>query len=202
MIDAVVVGSGPNGLSRRCVLAQAGCRVMVFEANATAGGGPGSAALTLPGFTHDTCSAVHPFAIASPFWQTLPLAARGLEWLEPSAMIGHPFDDGTAVAVDRSLTATVRALGNDGPAYRRTIGRVVDDWPRLERAVLGPPAVPKHPFALARFGCHALRSATGFATSTFRNERTRALFAGIAAHSMLALDAPLTAGVGLALGAM
>src|SRR5881628_768166 len=102
MIDAVVVGSGPNGLSAAIVLAQAGCTVTVFEANATAGGGARSAALTLPGFTHDTCSAVHPFAIASPFWQTLPLAARGLEWVEPSAMIGHPFVHPSAIAVPSS----------------------------------------------------------------------------------------------------
>src|SRR3954471_8844192 len=147
MIDAVVVGSGPNGLSGAIVLAQAGYRVVVFEANATIGGGARSAERTLPGFVHDTCSAVHPFAIASPFWRTLPLAAHGLEWIEPSAMIGHPFDDGSAGMIERSLDATVASLGRDGGAYRRTVGSVVEHWAQLERAVLGPPAVPRHPYA-------------------------------------------------------
>src|SRR3954466_3069863 len=114
MIDAVVVGSGPNGLSAAIVLAQAGCRVMVFEANPSAGGGARSAALTLPGFIHDTCSAVHPFGIASPFWRTLPLAAHGLEWIQPDAMLAHPFDEGGALVVERSLDATAASLGRDG----------------------------------------------------------------------------------------
>src|SRR3954465_8378591 len=103
MIDAVVIGSGPNGLSGPIALAQAGCKVTVFEANATIGGGVRSAALTLPGFIHDTCSAVHPFAVASPFWKTLPLAEHGLEWIEPAAMVAHPFDDGGAIVVERSI---------------------------------------------------------------------------------------------------
>src|SRR5580700_156971 len=146
MIDAVVIGSGPNGLSAAIVLAQAGCKVVVFEASKTIGGGARSAELTLPGFIHDTCSAVHPFAIASPFWRTLPLATLGLEWIEPSTMIGHPFDDGSAIGVERSLESTAVLLGRDGDAYRRTVGMVVKDWPRLERAVLGPLTVPRHPF--------------------------------------------------------
>jgi phytoene dehydrogenase-like protein len=202
MIDAVVVGSGPNGLSAAIVLAQAGCKVTVFEANPTAGGGVRSAALTLPGFTHDTCSAVHPFGIASPFWRTLPLAAQGLEWIQPDAMLAHPFDDGGALVVDRSLDATVASLGRDGPAYRRTIGRVARDWPQLEPLVLGPPAIPRHPLTAGRFGQRALRAAAPFAVRAFDDDRTRALFAGIAAHSMRPLDRWLTAGVGLTLGAM
>jgi phytoene dehydrogenase-like protein len=202
MLDAVVVGSGPNGLSAAIVLAQAGCRVVVFEANQTIGGGVRSAELTLPGFTHDICSAVHPLGIASPFWRTLPLAAHGLEWVEPSAMIGHPFDDGGAVLVERSLDITAEALGRDGAAYRRTIGVAVESWPRLERAVLGPPAFPRHPLSLARFGLQALRSAEGLANSIFKEGRTKAMFAGIAGHGMLPLDRALTAGVGLTLGAL
>jgi phytoene dehydrogenase-like protein len=202
MMDAIVIGSGPNGLSAAIALAQAGLKVTVFEANLTIGGGVRSAALTLPGFIHDTCSAVHPFAVASPFWQTLPLAAHGLEWIEPSVMLAHPFDDGSAMQVERSIDTTAAALGRDAGAYRRTIGRVADDWPRLERAVLGPLTIPRHPIALASFGRRALRSASALAASEFADLRTRAMFGGIAAHGMLPLDRPLTAGVGLALGAM
>jgi phytoene dehydrogenase-like protein len=175
---------------------------VVFEACQSIGGGARSAELTLPGFIHDTCSAVHPFAIASPFWRTLPLATLGLEWIEPATMLGHPFDDGSAIGVERSLDSTTVRLGRDGDAYRRTVGMVVKEWPQLERAVLGPLTVPRHPFALARFGRQALRSASGLASSAFGDERTRAMFAGIAAHGMLPLDRPLTAGIGLVLGAM
>src|SRR5436189_1368902 len=126
--DAIVIGAGPNGLSAAIALAQAGRRVTVYEALDTIGGGASTAALTLPGFVHDVCSAVHPFAIASPFWRTLPLSEHGLEWVEPDTMVAHPFDDDDAAVVTRSLDATAAALGADGDGYRRTVGATVDDW--------------------------------------------------------------------------
>ena len=202
MIDAVVVGSGPNGLSAAIVLAQAGCKVVVFEANPTVGGGVRSAELTLPGFTHDVCSAVHPFGIVSPFWNTLPLASHGLEWMQPPVMVAHPFDDGSAAVAVRSLEATAAGLGRDGDAYRRTVGAVVRNWPKISGAVLGPPAMPRHPMALAKFGVQALRSIEGLTAGAFTGERATALLSGIAAHGMLPLDRALTAGIGLTLGAL
>jgi len=200
--DAIVIGSGPNGLAAAIALAQAGWKVTVFEAERTIGGGARSAELTLPGFVHDVCSAVHATAVASPFFRTLPLAKYGVEWIEPPAMLAHPFDDGTAAIVERSVDATATGLGRDRASYTRLFGGLVRAWPRLESSVLGPLRWPRHPLAMAGFGLRALRSANAFARSTFAEEPTRALFGGIAAHGMLPLDRPPTAGFGLVLGAM
>lgn len=200
--DAVVVGAGPNGLAAAIVIAQAGRKVLLLEAEETVGGGCRSSELTLPGFIHDICSAVHPLAVASPLFRTLPLAAYGLEWIEPPVMLAHPFDEGAAGLIYRSLERTAADLGADGPAYRRLFGPLVDAWPRIEDAVLGPLRWPRHPLALARFGLQAWRSAEALARDTFRHERARGLFAGIAAHGMLPLDARPTAAFGLVLDTM
>ena len=200
--DAIVIGSGPNGLAAAIALAQAGWKVTVFEAERTIGGGARSAELTLPGFVHDVCSALHATAVASPFLRTLPLSKYGVEWIEPPAMLAHPFDDGTAAIVERSVDRTAAGLGRDRGSYASLFGGLVRAWPRLESSVLGPLRWPRHPFAMAAFGLRALRSANAFARSTFAEERTRALFGGIAAHGLLPLDRPPTAGFGLVLGAM
>lgn len=198
--DAVVVGSGPNGLAAAIVLAQAGRSVTVYEAEPTIGGGARSAELTLPGFVHDVCSAVHPFAVASPFFRTLPLNEHGLEWVQPPAALAHPLDDGTAVMLERSVAGTSEGLGRDAAAYRNLIQPLVDDWPRLERSVLGPLRFPRHPLALARFGALAMQPAASALPRWFEGQRARALLAGIAAHGMLPLEMMLTSGFGLVLG--
>lgn len=200
--DAVVVGSGPNGLAAAIVIAQAGRRVVVFEAGDTLGGGCRSEQLTLPGFVHDVCSAVHPFAIASPIFRTLPLDAHGLQWLEPRAMVAHPLDGGRGLCIYRSVDRTAEELGADGRAYRSLFQPLVDDWPRIEDAVLGPLRWPRHPLALARFGWYAMQPAESLARRVFAGDPARALFAGIAAHSMLPLDTRPTGGVALALNVM
>src|SRR5579862_3852076 len=145
--DAVVIGSGPNGLAAAIVMARAGRSVLVLEAENEIGGGTRSAELTLPGFVHDVCSAVHPMALASPFFRSLPLREHGLEWIEPSAMIAHPFDDHPAAIAERSLHETAARLLDDEGPYRRLIGSVVEAWPLIEGAILAPPRLPRHPAA-------------------------------------------------------
>jgi phytoene dehydrogenase-like protein len=200
--DALVIGAGPNGLSAAIALARAGRSVTVYEALDQPGGGAASAALTLPGFVHDICSAVHPVGVASPFWRTLPLEAHGLTWIEPRAELAHPLDEGPAAIAWRSLDETARDLGEDGDRYRRLFAPIVDDWPRLVPAILGAPRLPSHPLALARFGARALTPAILRAEHSFATDRARALFAGMAAHAMLPLDRFPTGAVGLVFTAL
>ena len=195
-----MIGSGPNGLAAAITLARAGRSVLVREAQDTIGGGVRSAELTLPGFVHDVCSSIHPFVPGSPFFRSVPLAEHGVEMVESPAVVAHPFDDGSAVVLERSLDATAEQLGEDGPSYRRLMAPLVRDWSKLEEAVLAPLArAPRHPLALARFSLPALRSADGLARSIFRTERARALFVGCAAHSMVPLTRMATASFGLVL---
>lgn len=202
-VDAIVVGAGPNGLAAAITLARAGVRVAVYEAQDTIGGGCRSAPLTLPGFVHDVCSAVYPMGAASPFFRTLPLHEHGLSWVQPAVMIAHPFDDGVPAAlVTRAVTETAQSLGADREPYRDLVGGVADLWPRIENAVLGPPSIPRHPFAVARFGLDAVQSADRLARRHFSTERARALLAGIAAHGMVPLDVFPSGAVGLVLGAL
>jgi len=197
--QATVIGSGPNGLAAAIELARGGCSVQVLEAEKTIGGGTRSAELTLPGFVHDICSAIHPLAVASPFFRTLPLDSHGLEWIQPPASLAHPLEDGTAVMLERSIDETCETLGNDAAAYRKLIKPLVDDWEDLFSDLLGPLRIPRHPLTFTRFGWRAMRPANGLAKSVFEGERARAMFAGIAAHSMLSLNQVFTASFGLVL---
>ena len=199
--DALVVGSGPNGLAAAIELARAGRSVLLREAADEIGGGLRSAEVTLPGFRHDLCSAVHPLAAASPFLRTLPLEQHGVEWIEPSLPLAHPLDNGDAAVLRRSVEETARSLGRDGHAYTRLFRPLVENWRYLEQALLGPLLrIPDHPFALARFGLPGLRPARQIAERTFSGDRARALFSGLAAHSTLPLERLGSASFGLVLG--
>jgi phytoene dehydrogenase-like protein len=197
----VVIGSGPNGLAAAIMLARAGRRVTVYEAEEQIGGGTRSAELTLPGFLHDICSAVHPMAVSSPCFEQFPLYVHGLEWIHPDAPLAHPLDDGSAVMLERSVDATARNLGMDGNAWRRLMEPLASGWTDLRRDVLAVPRLPHHPLLMARFGLHAIRSARALSYGLFRGDRARALFAGLAAHSIMPLENPASAAIGLALGA-
>src|SRR5438477_1324241 len=194
---ACVVGSGPNGLAAAIVLAQAGLRVEVLEAQPTPGGGVRTMALTLPGFLHDFGSAVHPLGAGSPFFSSLPLSDFGLQWIHSPAPLAHPFDDGTAVVLERDLAEAVSALGEDAGAWRKMVQPFVEHWTEFAPDVLSPmPSIPKHPWLMARFGFSAPASARTMA-HRFHNHRTQALFAGMAAHSFLGLDQAITGSFGL-----
>ncbi len=201
-LDAVVVGSGPNGLAAAVTLARAGRSVRVLEAQPTLGGGARSGELTLPGFVHDLGSAIHPLALGSPFFQTLPLERHGLTWIQPEIAVAHPFDDGTAAALYPSLDQTCAALGEDGEAYRKLMSPLVKRWQALSGEFLQPMLhFPRHPFLLAGFGLAAVQPATFLAKRLFRGQHARGLFAGLAAHSFLPLEAPGTTAFALVLGA-
>ncbi len=195
--EAVVIGSGPNGLSAAIALARAGVSVLVVEAHEEPGGGTRSAELTLPGFVHDVCSGVHPMGVLSPFLRTLPLAEHGLVWRHPRASVAHPLDDGPAVMLVRSLERTCEGLGRDGRAWARLVGPFLADPHALLADAMAPLRMPAHPVLFARFGLRAAWSANRLARLCFREERARALFAGCAAHSVLPLTQPLTAAMGV-----
>jgi phytoene dehydrogenase-like protein len=201
MYDAVVVGAGPNGLSAGIALAREGLSVLVIEAEHQAGGGCRSEALTLPGFVHDPCSTVHPLGMSSHFFRSLRLERHGLEWIEPPACVAHLLKDGTAVLMEKSLTATAQRLGRDGPQYVDLLAPFVDRFQRLMEMILGPLRLPADPLLLARFGWTALQSLHRVARHRFSGEAAPALLAGIAAHAMLPLERAGTASFALVLGA-
>ena len=199
--DAIVIGAGPNGLAAAITLARAGRAVLVYESRPSIGGGMRTKELTLPGYLHDVCSAIHPMALGSPFMRGLPLEHVGVTWVQPDAPLAHPLDDGSAVFLERSLDATCANLGADGHTYRRLMGPLVDHWEELAYAILGPLRPPRHPLIMARFGLNGLRSIRGVARR-FTGDRARALVAGISAHAMLPLDEPPSAAFALVLGAL
>ncbi len=197
--DAVIVGAGPNGLSAGITLARAGKSVLLLEARETIGGGTRSAELTLPGFSHDICSALHPLGVASPFFRDLPLAQYGLQWIFPPVCLAHPLDDGTAVLVHGTVAETAAGLGPDTAAYRRLMEPLAAGWQGLLHDLLGPLRVPRHPLLMARFGLAGLLPAVTLARRAFRGERARAVLAGMASHAMMPLTRPATAAFGLVL---
>ena len=199
--DAIIIGSGPNGLAAAITLAQNGQKVLVLEAKDTIGGGTRTAEITLPGFQHDICSAIHPLGIASPFFRQLPLTDFGLEWIFPPLALAHPLDDGHTAILTRSLEESAASMGMDGGAYRNLMTPLVDSWQEILGDILGPlPVPPRHPLSLMRFGLQAMRSARGLADKHFQSDAARSLFAGLAGHGMLPLEEPTTASIALVLG--
>jgi phytoene dehydrogenase-like protein len=197
--DAVIVGSGPNGLTAAVSLAQAGLSTLVVEAHDTAGGGMRTSPLTLPGFMHDVCSAVHPLGLASPAFASFELERHGLAWIQSPSPLAHVLRDGSTVTLERSLNETAQQLGADGRAYRQLLEPFVEEIAPLLHMILGPLRLPERPLLLARFGWVAIRSMCGLARARFKGERAAALLAGIAAHAMVPLDALVSSSFALVL---
>lgn len=198
--DAIVIGSGPNGFAAAVTLAQAGLSVVVYESEDTIGGGTRTAQLTLPNFQHDVCSSVHPMAVSSPFFQALDLKQFGLRWVFPEAALAHPLPDGDTAVIANPFDANLAQFGPDAPAIRNLLAPLVESWPDISREILAPVHVPRHFAKLARFGWNALQPAGRIATQ-FKMEKARAVFAGLAAHSMLPLDRWLSSATALVLWA-
>jgi len=196
--DAVVVGSGPNGLAAAILLQQNGLSVLLIEGKDKIGGGLRTEELTLPGFLHDVCSAIHPMAAASPFFETLPLGEYGLEYIYPEVAAAHPFDDGSAAVLKKSVSETADLLGKDKNAYLKLIQPLVKSWPDIAADVLAPLHFPKYPYAMARFGLNALSPAT-LLVKRFNTEKAKGLFAGMAAHSIQPLNNMATSAIALVL---
>jgi phytoene dehydrogenase-like protein len=199
-VEAIVVGSGPNGLAAAIILARAGVSVRVLEAADVVGGGMRTEELTLPGYAHDVCSAIHPLGVASPFFRTVPLAELGVEWIESPAALAHPFDDGTAALLERSVEETGATLADDAGRYSRIFGPLARNCDEIVPDILAPLGIPSHPLAFARFGAGAGLPAVTLARVAFRGPRARGFFAGMSAHSLLPLSQPATAAFGLMLG--
>ena len=198
-LDALVIGSGPNGLASAITLARQGLSVRVIEGQKSIGGGLCSAELTLPGYVHDICAAVLPLSLVSPFFKSLPLAEYGLVWIEPEIPLAHPFDDGTAAVLYRSVSETAATLGRDARAYELLIGPLVKNQENLCDDILRPLHLPRHPLLLADFACHGLRSAKGLAQACFTTDKAQSFFAGLSSHAMMPLDKAATAAFGLML---
>lgn len=194
--DAIVIGSGPNGLAAGIRLAEAGASVLIVEGHSTIGGGMRTQELTLPGFLHDVCSSAHPMGVLSPYLRTLPLQEHGLRWASGNASVAHPMDEGPAILLQHSIEETVEQLGEDAARYTRLVSPFLTNPHGFLDDALGPLGIPRHPIQMLRFGLRGLRSATGLARG-FRGEQAKALLAGCAAHSTLPLDAPITAALGL-----
>jgi phytoene dehydrogenase-like protein len=195
--DAVVIGSGPNGLAAAVELAKGGASVLVLEAAEEIGGGTRTSELTSPGFLHDVCSAAHPMGGLSPFFRSLPLESHGLRWIRSPSSVAHPLDAGPAVILSRSIEETARSLGEDEAPYRKLFEPFLRDPHALLSDALAPLKMPRHPFLMARFGLRGLRSATALAKRTFRGAAAKALFAGCAAHAIQPLEHLLTGAIGI-----